>query len=48
MIRPFNFSLNLENEEYLKLCRVEFGQIEVTVVNKIGEKIDTIIYKIGE
>lgn len=48
LIRPFNFSLNLENEEYLKLCRVEFGQIEVTVVNRIGEKIDTIIYKIGE
>lgn len=47
LIEPFDFALEATNESYYKLCRVRYGEIVVTVVNKIGEKLDTIIYKIG-
>lgn len=47
LIKPFDFAIEATNETYYKLCRVEYGEITVTVVNRIGEKLDTIIYKLG-
>lgn len=47
LIKPFDFAIEATNETYYKLCRVSYGEIKVSVVNKIGEKLDTIIYKIG-
>ena len=47
LIKPFDFAIEATNDIYYKLCRVAYGEITVTVVNKIGEKLDTIIYKIG-
>ena len=46
LIRPFDFSLDFKNGDYYKICRVEFGQITVTVANALGELIDEFIYKI--
>lgn len=46
LIKSFNFEICSSDESYSKLCRVEYGEIKVTVVNKIGEVLDTIIYKI--
>lgn len=48
LIKPFNFELDLENEDYFRLCKVEFGEINVKVVNKLGEEIEQINYKLGE
>lgn len=42
------FQFNLEHAEYNKICKVSFGEIEVTVTNKIGEVLDKIYYKIGD
>lgn len=47
LIKPFDFAIEASNDTYYKLCRVEYGEITVTVVNRIGEKLDTIIYKLG-
>lgn len=47
LINGFDFSINLEDESYMKLCRVQFNEIKVTVVNKIGELIDIFYYKAG-
>lgn len=47
LIKPFDFAIEATNETYYKLCRVKYGEIIVTVVNRIGEKLDTIIYKLG-
>lgn len=48
LIKPFCFEIENSEEEYSKLCKVEYGKIEVTVYNKIGELINNYIYKIGE
>lgn len=48
LLKSFNFELNLEDENYFKLCRVEFGEIKVNIVNRLGEKIETINYKLGD
>ena len=47
LIQPFDFAIEATDETYYKLCRVKYGEITVTVVNRIGEKLDTIIYKLG-
>lgn len=47
LVQPFDFAIEATNETYYKLCRVKYGEIIVTVVNRIGEKLDTIIYKLG-
>lgn len=47
LIEAFDFLIEAEAKEYIKVCRVKFGKIEVSVVNKIGELINTYIYKIG-
>ena len=47
LIKPFDFAIEATNDIYYKLCRVAYGEITVSVTNKIGEKLDTIIYKIG-
>lgn len=47
LIETFDFLIEAETKEYTKICRVRFGKIEVSVVNKIGELINTYIYKIG-
>ena len=46
-IQAFDFSIEASEEDYYKLCRVEYGEITVTVVNKIGETIDVIKYKLN-
>lgn len=48
LIEPFDFILEPSSDEYLKLCRVKFGQIEVTVINGIGEEVKREYYSIGE
>ena len=48
LIEPFDFAIEASDDTYYKLCRVKYGEITVTVVNRIGEKLDTIIYKLGE
>lgn len=47
LIKGFDFSLNLDDEMYSRICRVKYGAIEVTVCNKIGEVIETIFYRIS-
>lgn len=47
LIVPFDFSIDSE-EEYIKLCRVRNGEIEVNITNKIGETVQTKFYKLGE
>lgn len=47
LIQPFDFAIEATDETYYKLCRVKYGEITVTIVNRIGEKLDTIIYKLG-
>lgn len=48
LIKGFNFTINLEDDTYNKLCKVKYGEIEVIVLNKIGEVLDIINYRIGE
>lgn len=47
LIKAFSFTLDLDNDDYIKLCKVEFGEIKVTVINSIGETVDILYYKIG-
>ena len=46
LIEGSEFVLTSCEESNVKLCRVGYGEIEVTVCNKIGEVIDRKIYKI--
>lgn len=48
LIKGFDFIIEAEDASYTKVCRVKFGQIEVTVINNIGETINKLIYKIGD
>ena len=47
LITPFDFSIDSE-EEYIRLCRVRNGEIEVNITNKIGEIVQTKFYKLGD
>lgn len=46
LIKAFDFAIEASEKDYHKLCKVEYGEITVTVVNRIGETIDKIKYKI--
>lgn len=48
LIKGFNFLIDDHNTSYRKLCRVDYGEIEVVVTNSIGEELDRIYYKIGD
>lgn len=43
-----DYSFEVSDEKYRKVCRIQYGEIKVYVINKIGEVIDKIIYKIGD
>lgn len=45
LIRPKQFEID---GEFPKICYVEYGQIIVTVCNKLGEEINKIIYKLED
>lgn len=46
LIEGYEFSATTCEENNVKLCRVKYGEVEVTVCNKIGEVVDRKIYKI--
>lgn len=48
LIKGVDFKIDISSDEYLKICRVEYGQITVIVTNVIGEEIERIYYRIGE
>lgn len=48
LIRGFEFIIDTDNDDYLKICKVEYGQIVVIVTNLLGEELERIYYKIGE
>lgn len=48
LIEAFDFILEPSSKDYLKLCRVRFGQIEVSIINSIGEEIRKEYYMLGE
>ena len=48
LIVPFNFNIEYSDEMYSKLCRIEYGEIKVTIINKLGETIGTKTYKLEE
>ena len=47
LIKPYSFIFETSEEQYSKICKVKYGEIEVNVFNKIGELLDRIIYKVG-
>ena len=48
LIEPFDFILEPSDNSCLKLCKVRFGQIEVIVINSIGEEVKREYYSMGE
>lgn len=46
-IKPFNFAIEASENSYYKLCRVEYGEIVVSVFNKIGELLNIIKYRLS-
>lgn len=48
LIVPFNFNIEYSDEMYSKICRIEYGEIKVTIINKLGEVLGTKIYRLEE
>lgn len=46
LINEFEFCFDATEEGYEKICRVSYGEITVSVFNKIGETIEEIKYRI--
>lgn len=47
LIQPFDFELEGSDDNYLRLCKIRYGEITVTVTNKIGEVLDILTYKLS-
>lgn len=45
LIEPYDFIIS-DDEDNMKVCKVRYGRIIVTKVNKLKETIDTIVYEI--
>lgn len=48
LIEPFDFLLNLDKPDLMKICRVRFGEIKVDIYNNMGEYLKTKIYTLKE
>lgn len=48
LIKGLEFTIDTSSDEYLKICKVGYGQITVIITNLIGEELERIHYKIGD
>lgn len=47
LIEGFDFEIESSEKEYIKLCKVRFSEIQVSIVNPIGELLKTEYYRAG-